>query len=147
MPERRPAGGPGEEPVAIGTGAWSRSVASCGNRDNTYIPGGSMTEPETDDDDSILNPPLAYRNHEFLDSDPARPIRILAEYLQPMEVFEQEKISDTIVFFGSARLAEDGPLGRYYAEARELARLVTAWSLSLVSPAQRFIVSTGGGPG
>ena len=105
-----------------------------------------MTD-HADDDDSILNPPLSYRNREFLDSDQARPIRILAEYLQPMEVFEQEKISDTIVFFGSARLTEDGPLGRYYAEARELARLVTAWSLSLVSPAQRFIVSTGGGPG
>jgi len=99
------------------------------------------------DDDSILNPPLAYRNREFLDSDQARPLRILAEYLQPMEVFEQERVSDTIVFFGSARLTEDSPLGRYYAEARELARLVTLWSQSLPSPAQRFIVSTGGGPG
>ena len=40
-------------------------------------------------------------------------------------------ICDTIVFFGSARIAADGPLGRYYDEARELARLVTAWSKSL----------------
>jgi len=31
-------------------------------------------------------------------------------------------VHDTIVFFGSARLREDGPLARYYAEARELAR-------------------------
>lgn len=103
--------------------------------------------PEYADDASILNPPLAYRNREFLDSDQARPVRILAEYLQPMEVFEQEKISDTIVFFGSARLAEDGPLGRYYAEARELARLVTQWSQELPDPAQRFVVCSGGGPG
>ena len=64
--------------------------------------------PDRDDDASILNPPLAYRNREFLDSEQARPIRILAEYLQPLEVFEQEKVSDTIVFFGSARLTEDG---------------------------------------
>jgi uncharacterized protein (TIGR00730 family) len=103
--------------------------------------------PEYSDDASILNPPLSYRNREFLDSDQARPIRILAEYLQPMEVFEEEKISDTIVFFGSARLTEDGPLGRYYSEARELARLVTKWSQALPDPAQRFVVCSGGGPG
>ena len=40
-------------------------------------------------------------------------------------------MSDTIVFFGSARLTPSDPLGRYYEEARELARLVTDWSLSL----------------
>jgi uncharacterized protein (TIGR00730 family) len=51
------------------------------------------------------------------------------------------------VFFGSARLAADGPLGRYYAEARELARLVTQWSNSLASNARRYVVCTGGGGG
>ena len=54
---------------------------------------------------------------------------------------------DTIVFFGSARLDADGPLGRYYAEARELARLVTEWSLSIPSAARRFLVCSGGGGG
>ena len=72
--------------------------------------------------------PLAYKNEEFLDSDDARPLRILAEYLQPLHAFQRERICGTIVFFGSARIAADGPLGRYYDEARELARLVTAWS-------------------
>ena len=90
---------------------------------------------------------LAYHNSDFLDSDAARPIRLLAEYLAPLAAFRRERIHDTIVFFGSARLAEDGPLGRYYAEARELARLVTAWSMSLPSPAQRFLVCSGGGGG
>ena len=90
---------------------------------------------------------LAYHNTKFLDSEAARPIRILAEYLAPLEAFHRQRIHDTIVFFGSARLAEDGPLGRYYAEARELARLVTAWSMSLPSPAQRFLVCSGGGGG
>jgi len=90
---------------------------------------------------------LAYHNSEFLDSEAARPIRILAEYLAPLEAFRRERIHDTIVFFGSARLAEDGPLARYYAETRELARLVTAWSMSLPSPAQRFLVCSGGGGG
>jgi uncharacterized protein (TIGR00730 family) len=90
---------------------------------------------------------LAYKNAEFLDSDDARPLRILAEYLAPLSVFHREHVHDTIVFFGSARLREDGPLGRYYAEARELARLVTTWSKSLPQGAQRFIVCSGGGGG
>lgn len=90
---------------------------------------------------------LAYHDLEFLDSDEARPIRILAEYLEPLRVFQHARIHDTIVFFGSARLREDGPLGRYYAEARELARLCTAWSKSLPPGAHRFIVCTGGGGG
>jgi uncharacterized protein (TIGR00730 family) len=74
-------------------------------------------------------------------------LRILAEYLQPLQAFQREHVHDTIVFFGSARLREDGPLGRYYREARELARLVTEWSLSLRCEARRFIVCTGGGGG
>jgi uncharacterized protein (TIGR00730 family) len=36
-----------------------------------------------------------------------------------------------VVFFGSARLASEGPLGRYYDDARELARLLTLWAKSL----------------
>ncbi len=91
-------------------------------------------------------PPLAYKNHEFLDSRDGRALRILSEYLHPLSHFRDAKIRDTVVFFGSARLMEDGPLGRYYAEARELARLVTEWSLGLEEPARRFVVCTGGGP-
>jgi uncharacterized protein (TIGR00730 family) len=92
-------------------------------------------------------PTLAYRDTEFLDSDEARPLRILAEYLEPLHVFRRQHVHDTIVFFGSARLTPDGPLGRYYAEARELARLVTAWSAGLEGSARRFLVCTGGGGG
>ena len=94
-----------------------------------------------------LGPPLAYRDDAFLDSDEGRPIRIITEYLQPLRALRLQKVHDTIVFFGSARLREDGPLGRYYAEARELARLVTEWSMSLSSTARRLLVTTGGGGG
>ncbi|HEY6866045.1 MAG TPA: TIGR00730 family Rossman fold protein [Candidatus Eisenbacteria bacterium] len=94
-----------------------------------------------------VDPPLAYRNQAFLDSDDGRPLRILSEYLQPLHAFHQQRVHDTIVFFGSARLTPDGPLARYYAEARELARLVTTWSKGLESHAHRFLVCTGGGPG
>jgi len=91
--------------------------------------------------------PLAYRNEQFLDSDDARPLRILAEYLEPLQTFRRERVCETIVFFGSARLSSDGPLGRYYEEARELARLVTTWSKSLQSQTHRYIICSGGGGG
>src|SRR5499425_521842 len=48
--------------------------------------------------------PLAYLNPEFLESEEARPIRILSEYLEPLRRFKEEKIQDTVVFFGSARV-------------------------------------------
>jgi uncharacterized protein (TIGR00730 family) len=91
--------------------------------------------------------PVAYRDERFLESDDARPLRILAEYLEPMQAFHRAHVCDTIVFFGSARLAADGPLGHYYDEARELARLVTIWSQSLPARAHRYVVCTGGGGG
>ncbi len=90
---------------------------------------------------------VAYKDEEFLDSDEARPLRILAEYLEPLRRFRQQHVHDTIVFFGSARLAVDGPLGRYYREARELARLITAWSKHLPSHERRYVVCSGGGGG
>ena len=91
--------------------------------------------------------PVAYKNEEFLDSDDARPLRILAEYLEPMHAFQRERICDTIVFFGSARITSDGPLGGYYDDARELAHRVAAWSESLPADAHRYVVCTGGGAG
>ncbi|HXR78578.1 MAG TPA: TIGR00730 family Rossman fold protein [Bryobacteraceae bacterium] len=91
--------------------------------------------------------PVAYKDDAFIESHEARPLRILSEYLWPLVHLEEEKIQDTIVFFGSARLKEDGPLGKYYEEARELARLVTEWSASLNQSMNRFVVCSGGGPG
>ncbi len=91
--------------------------------------------------------PVAYRNANFLNSREGRALRILSEYLQPQSHFRREKIHDTVVFFGSARVAEEGAGGRYYGEARELARRVTEWSNSLTNQKRRFVVCTGGGPG
>ena len=90
---------------------------------------------------------LAYKNNEFLDSDDGRPLRILAEYLGPLRAFRQHRVRDTVVFFGSARLREDGPLGRFYGEARELAQLVAEWSNAVSEDGRRFIVCSGGGGG
>src|SRR5712671_3104333 len=127
----------------------------------------------------MSQPPVAYLYPDFLESQEARPIRILSEYLEPLRRFKQQKIQDTVVFFGSARVdsrerAERAlqtlrargvrnadehyqrelkksrkalEWARYYEEARELARLLAAWTLSLQSENHRFVVTSGGGPG
>jgi uncharacterized protein (TIGR00730 family) len=95
----------------------------------------------------LARPPLAYRNDEFLKHPDARPLRILSEYLEPLTHFREHKIRDTVVFFGSARLTEDGPLGRYYEAARQLARLITEWGDTVAGGVNRFVVTSGGGPG
>ena len=87
-----------------------------------------------------------FHNEVFLDSDDGRPLRILAEYLEPLYRLKREEIHDTIVFFGSARLEENGPLGKYYRDARSLARLLTEWSSNLTG-SKRFVVCSGGGGG
>ena len=91
--------------------------------------------------------PLAYKDEEFIDSEDARTIRIIAEYLEPLRNFRREQVQDTIVFFGSARVSPEGRFGHYYAEARELARLITVWSQSLPTPDNCYIVCSGGGSG
>jgi uncharacterized protein (TIGR00730 family) len=48
--------------------------------------------------------PLAYQDPQFMESLPARPLRIMAEYLDPLTRLRQQKIADTIVMFGSARI-------------------------------------------
>ncbi|HXD74001.1 MAG TPA: TIGR00730 family Rossman fold protein [Vicinamibacterales bacterium] len=123
--------------------------------------------------------PLAYLDGEFLESSEGRPIRILSEYLEPLRRFREQKIQDTVVFFGSARVdsrerAERAlktlrargvnetdaqfqaelnrskkhvEWARYYEDAREVARRLTAWSVSLRAEHHRFVVTSGGGPG
>src|SRR3954451_11679926 len=59
---------------------------------------------------------LAFLDAAFLESDEARPIRIMAEYLEPLRRFKAQNIQDTVVFFGSARIRSreraDDALGR-----------------------------------
>ncbi len=50
-----------------------------------------------------MNQPLAYMDQEFLESGDARPLRVMAEYLEPHRRFRKQGIRDTVVFFGSAR--------------------------------------------
>jgi uncharacterized protein (TIGR00730 family) len=112
----------------------------------------------------------AYKNETFLSAPDARPLRILAEYLEPQSRFDELRVRDTIVFFGSARIpsrevaaaeveaakAGNGNLeraesrlhmSRYYEQTRELAARLTRWSKSLEGTDRRFVVCSGGGPG
>src|SRR5262249_45168741 len=102
--------------------------------------------------DSIKPPhqdrrPVADLNEKFLNSPDARAMRILAEFLEPLAHFRREKVRDTVVFFGSARITEEGPLSQYYRDARELARMLTEWSDQFTNSTYRFVVCSGGGPG
>lgn len=124
--------------------------------------------PEYDDD----WPVKAYKNTSFLKRREARTMRILSEYLEPESRFEDFNVSDTIVFFGSARVLprkearaalkeakatgdaeqiataqRDLAMARYYEDARELAKRLTKWSKGLEKGRRRFVVCTGGGPG
>jgi uncharacterized protein (TIGR00730 family) len=97
--------------------------------------------------DKFVRPPLAFEDSEFLLSEEARSVRILSEYLKPLGIFHRHRIRDTVAFFGSARITQDGPMGQYYEAARLLAAKVTVWSENLPDNNRRFVVSTGGGPG
>jgi len=117
-----------------------------------------------------FQPVKAYHSRKFLESPEARPIRLLAEYLEPLERFEEERIRDTILVFGSARVLprddatdrlaaakrkgdgveraeRDLAMSRYYEETRELCFRLTEWSKGLKDPGRRFVICSGGGPG
>jgi uncharacterized protein (TIGR00730 family) len=124
-----------------------------------------------------IEPP--YRDPLFMESLPARPVRITTEYIDPLERLRREKVGDTIVMFGSARIEPRDraqarlhklrkgkrrgaaleyraslrdarsalEMSRYYEEARELARRITTWAMSLGDHPRRFVICSGGGPG
>ena len=113
-----------------------------------------------------------YFNKELLGSPQGRSIRILAEYYGPLKKIKKNRINDTIVFFGSARIkspeqAEQDfkslqnskndkdkliakkniEMSRYYERASELSKKLTLWSKSLKSKKSRYIIVSGGGGG
>ncbi len=116
--------------------------------------------------------PRAYERPDFLASAEARGIRMLSEYLEPLQRFNSEQIWHTIVFFGSARfIARDDAVSRlealrseeageeairfaetqvrmsdYYEDARRLSHMLTEWSLGLPEEV-RFVTASGGGGG
>ncbi len=120
----------------------------------------------------IIDKDRFYYNPEFLGSASGRSVRILSEYYGPLQRMQRKRISDTIVFFGSARIlarevAQDAldnapkdsdkqslkrlkmdlKMSRYYEDARTLAGKFTKWSKGLKGTKHRYIICSGGGPG
>ena len=59
-------------------------------------------------------PKAPHEDRAFMSSTPARPIRILAEYIHPLNQLKKEGVGDTIVMFGSARIeAHEAAAARY----------------------------------
>ncbi|MCF0223410.1 MAG: TIGR00730 family Rossman fold protein [Fibrobacter sp.] len=109
---------------------------------------------------------MIYHNAEFMDSEIGRPIRILSEFFGPYQIFKQEDVENTIVFFGSARtlpmadikkklkatrnkkeIARLNALSKvasYYDAARELSAKLGKWANRRH---EGYAIMTGGGPG
>ena len=113
-----------------------------------------------------------YYDSNFLGSTEGRSLRILSEYYGPLQKLERNNVSETIVFFGSARIPSekeakealenysdeydfqtiaklkmDLKMSRYYEESRSLANKFTSWSKNLKDSKHRYIICSGGGPG
>ncbi|MBL4691800.1 MAG: hypothetical protein JKY92_00525, partial [Magnetovibrio sp.] len=131
-----------------------------------------MTNKNDDrkDEDERSGPTKAYKDMDFMTSRAARSLRILSEFIEPEDRFARYNISDTIVFFGSARTLSkvqgeadlvaaqkhggdvvaaqhNLEMSKYYEDARELSGRLTTWSKGLTDSTKRFVVCTGGGPG
>tara|TARA_Y100001970_G_C14194563_1_gene837304 strand:+ start:869 stop:1576 length:708 start_codon:yes stop_codon:yes gene_type:complete len=89
-----------------------------------------------------------YYDKKFLGSKSGRPIRILSEYLSPLESFRKHKVESTVVFFGSARIKDndDFKINIYYKRAKELAFKITKWNMEKFS-GKRYVITSGAGPG
>ena len=114
---------------------------------------------------------LAFTDPEFMCREELRPVRLQLELLKPQMIMDERDIHSTVVIMGSARIPDPtgtaacatppvietgqggseqaakgaAGLAHWYAEARKLAKLITARSLE--SYGRDFVVVTGGGPG
>jgi uncharacterized protein (TIGR00730 family) len=95
--------------------------------DAAHLAGGRMTMTE---DEALLQRPL---RPEFLDSDPWRSLRILAEFVEGFDALAS--VGPAVSVFGSARIRRSNP---YYRQARELGKMLAKAG---------YAVITGGGPG
>jgi len=83
--------------------------------------------------------PLAYMDREFLESDEARPLRILAEYLEPLRRLKEQNIQDTVVFFGSARVHSRSDATRAHDRLKKRPSKRTAAHLELLKRSQKAV--------
>ncbi|WP_295684432.1 TIGR00730 family Rossman fold protein [uncultured Fibrobacter sp.] len=117
-------------------------------------------------DIDTATPKMAYYDSKFIESDAGRTIRILSEFFEPQQIFEDEEIKNAIVFFGSARTLPPAEIKKLrknckdkkeldrldrlekvaqsYDDARELAGRLGKWANNR---RKGYAIMTGGGPG
>ncbi len=112
---------------------------------------------------------LAFRDTDFLLREELRPVRFQLELLKPEMLLDEAGVGSTLVMYGSARIpppesvetalegAKDLPdeerkiverlvaKSKYYAEAYQLARLVSEKSI-IEDGKRQFVICSGGGP-
>jgi hypothetical protein len=99
---------------------------------------------------------LAFTDSDFMCREELRPVRLQLELLKPQLVMDERGIESTIVLFGGARIPDPAhkakartktlaDLTKYYAEARNFARIMTERSMK--SYGREDVIITGGGPG
>jgi uncharacterized protein (TIGR00730 family) len=153
-------------PDAPATGHWIAAAMPGGDgmlelrhpRGGTALPEAprvTMTVPPTPLDPrvaALVASPgytLAEADHAFLESDEARPSRLLLEFMRAESKLRAQNIRSTVVVFGSARVPDPArlahPWGGYYDEARALARALHEACRG--NGCHDFVVCTGGGPG
>jgi uncharacterized protein (TIGR00730 family) len=135
-PSQSAAGGP--QPAAKAAPSDTAIPNHNGNHERrrsgrvTYRPKAEqmLTVHARTEDERLLAP---RHRPAFLDSDPWRSLRILAEFVEGFDALAA--VGKAVTIFGSARLTEEDP---YYPKARRLAELLAK---------EGFAVITGGGPG
>ncbi len=94
---------------------------------------------------------LAALDQDFLLSEDLRGVRFLLEYEKADRALKAWGVRSTIVVFGSARVAPDGPNREplWYETARAFAKLASERGGALVSDhgPRDNVIATGGGPG
>jgi len=90
-----------------------------------------------------------YYDKKFLGAKAGRPLRILSEYLAPLSAIQRNNVKDTIVFFGSARIQDNqnSEINKYYQKAKELSYKLTKWNMNKYKETNRFVITSGAGPG
>ncbi|MDN5939672.1 MAG: LOG family protein [Salinisphaera sp.] len=94
----------------------------------------------------------AYKDSDFMLGPDARPLRLLAEYIEPRTRLAREHVHKALIFFGSARLRPHAPdpvhpAADYYHQARLLAARLAKWTRANHPRGERYFICTGAGPG
>jgi uncharacterized protein (TIGR00730 family) len=80
------------------------------------VPGDEELAQKKASEEPPVKVQKAYRNDEFLNSSPARLIRVMCELEEPQARFAAEGVENIVMFFGSARAK---PRAQYYAAVKE----------------------------